>query len=186
MWLAANALTSVPGFGIRKDIRIADEGLAAGVRYRLRNDGEQAISLQFTSATNVGLLSEQNSADVITVGTRKTTAGKPIDVRHVTEIAVHSESKHFDIAFAIDPPCEITTRPIYSITNSEQGFERVYQELEIASSWNVTIAPDAHVDLEIRATAVGQMVEPEAVRPTARRRKAAAGAAVETTRVPRR
>jgi len=182
----ARALTSLPGFGIRKDIRIADEGLAAGVRYRLRNEGEDAISLQFTSATNVGLLSEQNPADVITVGTRKTTAGKPVDVRHVTEIAVHSESKHFDIAFAIDPPGEITTRPIYSITNSEQGFERIYQQLEISCSWAVTIEPDAHVDLEIRATAVGQMVEPEAVRPTARRRKATAGSVVEASRLPRR
>ena len=95
----------------------------------------------------------------------------------MTEIAVHSESRHFDIAIAIDPPCEVTTRPIYSITNSEQGFERVYQQLEIASTWSVTIEPDAHVDLEVRATAVGQMVEPDAVRPTARRRKAAAGGA---------
>jgi alpha-amylase len=180
------SLASVPGLGIRKDIRIADEGLAAGVRYRLRNDGEEAISLQFTSTSNIGLLSEQNPADVITVGTRKTTAGKPIDARHVSEIAVHSESKHFDIAIAIDPPCEVTTRPIYSITNSEQGFERVYQQLEIASIWNVTIEPDAHVDLEVRATAVGQMVEPDAVRPTARRRKAAAGASAETARAPRR
>jgi hypothetical protein len=53
--------------------------------------------------------------------------------------------------------------------------------------WNVTIEPDAHVDLEVRATAVGQMVEPDAVRPTARRRKAAAGATNgETARAPRR
>jgi hypothetical protein len=36
----------------------------------------------------------------------------------------------------------------------------------------VEIEPDSHVDLEIRGTALGQMVEPEAVRPTARRRKA--------------
>src|SRR5204863_426384 len=69
----ARSLASVPGFGIRKDIRIADEGLAAGVRYRLRNDGEEAITVQFTSTSNVGLLSEQNAADVITVGTKKTT-----------------------------------------------------------------------------------------------------------------
>ena len=80
----------------------------------------------------------------------------------------------------------MTTRPIYSITNSEQGFERVYQQLEIASTWNVTIEPDAHVDLEVRATAVGQMVEPDAVRPTARRRKATAATNPETARVPRR
>jgi hypothetical protein len=50
----------------------------------------------------------------------------------------------------------------------------------------VTIEPDAHVDLEVRATAVGQMVEPDAVRPTARRRKAAAGATAESARAPRR
>jgi hypothetical protein len=104
----------------------------------------------------------------------------------VSEIAVHSESRHFDISFAIDPPCEVATRPIYSITNSEQGFERVYQQLEIGCSWTVTIEPDAHVDLEVRATAVGQMVEPEAVRPTARRRRAAAGATPEAARAPRR
>ena len=144
------------------------------------------LALQFASISNVGLLSEQQSADVITVGTRKTTVGKPIDVRHVSEIAVHSESRHFDIAFAIDPPCEVSTKPIYSITNSEQGFERIYQQLEISCSWNVVIEPDGHVDLEVRATAIGQMVEPEAVRPTARRRRPAPTATPEAARLPRR
>src|SRR5207244_8573551 len=148
------SLASVPGLGIRKDIRIADEGLAAGVRYRLRNDGEEAITIQFTSTSNVGLLSEQNPADVITIGTKKTTAGKPIDARHVSEIAVHSESRHFDIAIAIDPPCEVTTRPIYSITNSEQGFERVYRQLAYASTWKVEIEEDATLDRHVRVYTV--------------------------------
>jgi alpha-amylase len=181
------ALVSVPGLTIRKDIRIADEGLAAGVRYRLRNDGEDRIAMRFTSACNIGLLAEQSSADTISVGSRKTSAAKPIDVRNATEIAVHCESHHFDITFAADPACEVATQPIYSITNSEQGFERVYQQLEMTCSWNVVIEPDAHVDLELRATAVGQMVEPEAVRPTARRRRAQRQpAGAEIARAPRR
>ena len=66
----------------------------------------------------------------------------------------------------------MATKPIYAVTNSESGFERIYQELEIAMTWNVQIEPDSHVDLEIRGTALGQMVEPEVMRPTARRRKA--------------
>src|SRR2546425_1216893 len=90
------SLASVPGLGIRKDIRIADEGLAAGVRYRLRNDGDVAIELSFTSASNLGLLGENEAADVITVGTRKTTAGEPIGGRHVTHVQGHSESEHLD------------------------------------------------------------------------------------------
>jgi hypothetical protein len=181
----ARALASVPGLGIRKDIRIADEGLAAGVRYRLRNDGEEAIELTFTSTINLGLLSEQNAADLVTLGTRKTTVPKPIEARNVAEILAHSESRHFDITFAIDPPCQAATKPVYSVTNSEQGFERVYQQLEVTCSWDVEIERDAHVDLEIRGTAIGQMVEPEAARPTARRRRPASPGA-ETARSPRR
>src|SRR6266542_2333616 len=174
----AKSLASLPGFGVRKDIRIADEGLAAGVRYRLRNDGEESIELTFTSASNVAFVGEANVGDLITLGTRKTTPGKPLEaVRNVAEVAVHSEARHFDITFAIDPPAETSVRPIYAIANSEEGFERLYEQTEIAWSWRVTIEPDSHVDLEIRATAVGQLVEPELIKPAARRKRTAAAPA---------
>jgi hypothetical protein len=181
----ARTLAATPGLGSARTSAVADEGLAAGVRYRLRNDGDETIGLSFTSASNVGLLGENESADVITVGTRKTTAGKPIEVRNVTDVQLHSESKHFDLTLAIDPPALVTTKPIYAVTNSESGFERVYQQLEVTMTWNVEIEPDSHVDLEIRGTALGQMVEPEVMRPTARRRKATTPAG-ETSARPRR
>ena len=174
----ARALASVPGFGIRKDIRIADEGLAAGVRYRLRNEGEETIELRFTSVSNVAFVGDANVGDLLTLGTRKTTPGKPLEgVRNVTEIAVHSEMRRFDITMAIDPPAEAAVKPIYAIANSEEGFERLYEQTEISCSWNVTIEPDSHVDLEIRCTTVGQLVEPELVKPAARRKRTSASQA---------
>ena len=103
---------------------------------------------------------------------RKTTAGKPIEAKNVTEVLIHSASHHFDLTLALDPPALVTTKPVYAVSNSENGFERIYEELELTMTWNVEIEPDAHVDLEIRGTALGQMVEPEVTRPTARRRKA--------------
>ncbi len=181
----AKSLAAVPGFGLRKDIRIADEGVAAGVRYRLRNDSDETIELSFTSTSNIGLLSEQDAGDTITMGTKKTTAGKPIDVKNAAEVVVHSGTRHFDLTLAIDPPALVSTKPIYAVSNSENGFERIYQQLEVSMTWEVEIEPDGHVDLEIRGTAIGQMVEPEVTRPTARRRKAAAAGA-ETARTPRR
>jgi 4-alpha-glucanotransferase len=180
------ALASVPGLGIRKDIRIADEGVAAGVRYRLRNDGEETIELAFTSTSNVGLLSETDAGDTISIGTRKTTAGKPIEVKNGGEVIVHSGTRHYDLTLAIEPPALISTKPIYAVSNSENGFERIYQQLEIGMTWNVEIEPDGHVDLEIRGTAIGQMVEPEVMRPTARRRKASVTPGLETAGRPRR
>jgi len=152
------------------------------VRYRLRNEGEETIELTFTSASNVAFVGEANAGDLITLGARKTTPGKALEgVRNVTEIAVHSEARHFDITFAVDPPAETSVQPIYAVANSEEGFERLYEQTEIACSWNVTIEPDSHVDLEIRATAVGQLVEPELIKPAARRKRTAPAAASPDT-----
>ena len=145
----------------------------------------RSIELAFTSVSNIGLLSEQDPGDTITIGTRKTTAAKPIEVRNAAEVVVHSGSKHFDLTLAIDPPALVATKPVYAVSNSEQGFERIYEQLEVTMTWNVEIEPDGHVDLEIRGTAIGQMVEPEVTRPTARRRKAMA-AGPETAARPRR
>ncbi len=173
----ARALVSVPGLGIRKDIRIADEGLAAGVRYRIRNEGDEEIAFAFTSASNLALLSESNAADILTLGTRKTTPGKELTNKNVAEVLVHSETRHFDITFAIDPPAEVTSKPVYAVANSESGFERIYEQTEIVCTWQVSLDPGEHMDLEIRATAVGQMVEPEATRTPTRRRKTTTPAA---------
>ncbi len=168
------ALAAIPGLGIRKDLRIADEALSVGVRYRLRNEGDDDISLTFSSAVNLALLTESGTGDTIALGTRKTTPGKPLEHRNVTEVQVHSETRHFDITFAVEPGAAVAVKPIYAVANSEQGFERVYEETEIAFSWGVTIEPGSHVDLEIRANTVGQMVEPEITRPTRRARKVVA------------
>ncbi|MEP6695009.1 MAG: alpha-amylase/4-alpha-glucanotransferase domain-containing protein, partial [Chloroflexota bacterium] len=180
----ARSLAAVPGLGIRKDIRIADEGLAAGVRYRLRNEGDETIELTFTSTSNIAFVGEANVGDLITLGSRKTTPGKALEnVRNVSEIAAHSEARHFDIAFTVDPPAETSARPVYAIANSEEGFERIYEQTEITCTWNVTIEPDSHVDLEIRALASGQLVEPELIKPTARRKRTAAAGADAAGRV---
>ena len=105
-------------------------------------------------------------------------------MKNGSEVVVHSGTRHFDLTLAIDPPALVSTKPIYAISNSENGFERIYQQLEVNMTWEVEIEPDGHVDLEIRGTAIGQMVEPEATRPTARRRKAQSAA--DTARMPRR
>ena len=168
----ARSLAGIGALGLRKDLRIADEGLAVGVRYRLRNDGDEQLAVTLTSAMSLALLTDAGPLDTIALGAAKTSPGKPMDRKSVTEIAVHSETRKFDITFQVEPAAEVSVKPIYAVANSEQGFERIYEETEISCSWTVTIEGGEHVDLEIRATTVGQLVEPEIVRPTRRARKA--------------
>src|SRR5687767_16020693 len=102
-----------------------------------RSDDETALT--FTSASNLALLSESNAADILTLGTRKTTPGKELTNRNVGEVLVHSETRHFDITFAVDPAAEVTSKPVYAVANSESGFERLYEqrseERRVGNEW---------------------------------------------------
>ena len=60
----------------------------------------------------------------------------------------------------------------------------MYQQTEITCSWTVTIEPEAHVDLEIRATAVGQMVEPDLPKSLPRRKRTAPAASAGSAAAP--
>jgi len=147
-----------PGFGLRKDIRIADEGVAAGVRYRAQR-WRETIEITFTSTSNVGLLAEQDPGDTITIGTRDHRR-QPIEVRNAAEVVVHSGSKHFDSRLAIDPPALVSTKPIYRCRTRRTASSASRAARRSAMTWTVEIEPDGHVDLEIRGTAIGQMVGP--------------------------
>ena len=78
-------------------------------------------------------------------------------------------------------------RPAHEVVgNRLRGIERPGRLAEAGTG----LEPDAHVDLEIRATAVGQMIEPDLPKSAPRRKRtvpsvAAAGAA-ETAGRPKR
>ncbi len=173
---------------IRKDIRIADEGLSVGVRHRIRNVGEAEFTGTLRSTLNFGLLSEANAEDHVAVGARKFPLNKPFEAKAATEVVVHTATRHCDITLTLEKPARVTGRPIYSVANSEQGFERTYQCTELALDWELALEPDEHQDLQVSAAVVAQVVEPEVPRPGARRRRAAAAAEAkgETSRYPRR
>ena len=173
---------------IRKDIRIADEGLSIGVRYRVRNVGDEPFSGALRSALNLGLLSDANAEDHIAIGARKFPLNRPLEVKTANEIVVHTATRHCDVTITSENGARVHARPIYSVANSEQGFERTYQCTELGLEWDLALDPDEHEDVQVSAVVVAQVVEPEVPRPTGRRRRAAAAgeAKGETQRASRR
>jgi hypothetical protein len=166
--------------GLRKDIRIADEGLSIGVRYRIRNVGEKPFSGTLRSTLNFGLLSEANVEDRITVGSRRGGLGKPFDARNAGEIVLHTDTRHCEVKLTAEPGAELLARPIYTIANSEQGFEKIYQCTELALSWELALDPDEHMDVQVSAVVAAQLVEPDVPRLAGRRRRPQLAVAGET------
>ncbi len=162
---------------IRKDVRIADEGLSVGVRYRVRNVGERPFAGTFRSTLNLGLLTEANAEDQVAVGARKFGLSKPIEVKSAEQVVVHSATRHFDLTISTETGATVAARPIYTIANSERGFERIYQCTELSFAWELSLDADEHEDLQLATNVVAQIVEPEVPRLGARRRRAAQAAA---------
>ena len=157
---------------IRKDYRIADEGLSVTVRYRVRNVGDKPFAGTFRSTLNLGLLTESNGEDHVQVGARKFPLAKPLDVKSAEQVVIHSATRHYDLTINSETGATVTARPVYTVANSEQGFERIYQCTELAFVWDVSLEPDEHEDLVLATNIVAQIVEPEVPRLGARRRRA--------------
>lgn len=158
---------------IRKDIRIVEEGREVTVRYRVRNVGDRAFAGALRSALNLGLLVESDPQDHLAVGARKFALAKPFEVKTADQLVVHSATRHFDLTLTMEN-AQISARPIYSVANSEQGFERIYQCTELALGWGLALEPDEHQDVQVGASIVAEIVEPDLPRPGRRRRAAAA------------
>ena len=158
---------------IRKDYRIADEGLSVTVRYRIRNVGDKPFAGTFRSTLNLGLLTESNDEDHVQVGARKFPLAKPLDVKSAEQVVIHSATRHYDLTINSETGATVTARPLYTVANSEQGFERIYQCTELTFVWEVALEPDEHEDLVLATNVVAQIVEPEVPRPGGRRRRPA-------------
>jgi hypothetical protein len=85
---------------------------------------------------------------------------------------VHSATRHFDLTISTETGATVTARPIYTVANSEHGFERTYQCTELSFVWELALEPDEHQDLQLSTNVVAQLVEPEVPRLGGRRRRA--------------
>ena len=157
---------------LRKDYRMADEGLSVTVRHRVRNVGDKPFSGTFRSTLNLGLLTESIGDDHIQVGARKFPLAKPLEVKSAEQVVVHSATRHFDLTITTENGATVTARPIYTVANSEQGFERIYQCTELTFAWEVELGPDEHEDLVLATNVVAELVDVDVPRIGGRRRRA--------------
>jgi hypothetical protein len=54
-----------------------------------------------------------------------------------------------DINFKLDPLCQLWHFPIYTVSLSEAGFEKVYQSSVLFPNWKLSLAPEETWELKI-------------------------------------
>jgi alpha-amylase len=156
---------SVHGIRATKDIRIGGGRLdpTLGVTTTVTNTGSGTLTARFATEWSTMLLGGGgNPAAYNEIDDRRVAHDAAIQGSLVRSFAAGNTFLGIRLTTSIDPPCDVWIAPIETVSNSEGGFELVYQGSAALIGRVVTIGPGetASIAVEHRATvSVDQAVE---------------------------
>jgi alpha-amylase/alpha-mannosidase (GH57 family) len=140
---AAAFAASLPGLTIEK--RIAVDGNAVIVRYDARTDtrGVLRTTLDFAMPSCTGFSGRYIVGDDIPCG-----FGQPLDVASAGELVLDDRCIGGGVALRFEPAARIAGRPYHTVSQSEDGFEKVMQSATVVAEWTIE-PPSARAELRL-------------------------------------
>jgi hypothetical protein len=123
------------------------------VTYTLRNPGESPIDLVFCPELNLSLLAGDDSLrlyefeGVIGPGPRMKSSG---EVEETSWFALTDLHQKMRIRLEFDPLVTIWRHPVETISQSESGFECIYQGSAVIPKWDLTLPPGRSATVTVR------------------------------------
>ena len=118
--------------------------LSLVVEYTITNSGEEALSTVFAVEFNLSMLAGNAHDRYYYDGSRPNigpliTTGK---AERQKIFGIKDEYQKIDFAFHLDKPTDFWFFPVQTISQSEGGFELIYQSSVILPRWQITLEPD--------------------------------------------
>lgn len=163
---------------VRKKLTVAKDAAQTVIEYTITNQGNQAATLWFAPEFNVNLLAPDASDRYYRIlspatgesasGGRSGNGGVAVadktetitDTRMISKgvleaipgIELLDDWMGMTYRLAFDRPTALWRFPIQTVSQSEAGFERVYQSSAIFPNWKLNLAPGASETLVITQT----------------------------------
>lgn len=147
---------------VRKTLTVAKDSAETEIRYEITNESAEAAALWFAPEFNVNLLAP-DAPDRYYRVLRPKAAGKAKDgdtlvaeaVETLTDARMVSQGELPAIGgielvddwmgltyrLSFDRPTDVWRFPVETVSQSEAGFERVYQSSAVFPNWKLTLAP---------------------------------------------
>ena len=130
---------------VEKQLRLDADAAEATVDYRITHGGAAAATLWFGVEFNFTLLAGQAPDRWVTVDDRIPEAEPHFAGRGqhagASRIAWHDDWEKLSLTLAWDRPADLWRLPVETISQSESGFERVYQSSCALPHWRIALAP---------------------------------------------
>ncbi|MFQ5650828.1 MAG: alpha-amylase/4-alpha-glucanotransferase domain-containing protein [bacterium] len=139
---------------LEKKLSVQGEGAEIGISYTIKNLGHRACSLWFGAEWDFALLAGDAPDRYYQIpghelaDPRLRSSG---EVAEVPELRLVDEWLELMIVMRIDPVATLWRFPIETISQSEGGFERIYQSSVVLPNWRIKLKPNerwqAHLGL---------------------------------------
>ena len=138
---------------VEKTVTVHSKGTFLPVRYVLTNRGQATLAMPFGVEFNFGLLSGHSDDAYYEIpGTELEDdyLNSTGELTEVSKVNLLHEWFRFRIQVAFDQPAILWRMPIETISNSEGGFERVYQCSCVFPHWMLRLAPGESWEVNLR------------------------------------
>ena len=131
---------------VEKTYTVQTIGAAFDCHYRVTNRGPWPVEIVFASEWNINLQggghNDQCYTRLLDHAVLTTYHDSPESWQEAAELHLGNTYLDVDLALMLSPPADLWKLPIETVSNSEGGFERVYQGTSLVARWPLALDPD--------------------------------------------
>jgi len=128
---------------VAKAVRLAAKSHRILIDYTILNEGDEIVEGEFAIELNFALLSAEGEARFIHDGNGKKIAEIDAlnDLHGLSKLGLVDRDLGIDVRLGFSPAAGICSFPIKTVSQSESGFELVYQSSAVIPHWRLQLAP---------------------------------------------
>jgi alpha-amylase len=138
---------------IRKTIAVRASHPEIAVRYGIANMGDEELNASFGSEFNISLLagnSHDRYYDIPGHVLEKRNLASTGETNNVSRVSLVDEWLKLTVTLAFSQPAILWRAPVETVSQSEAGFERVYQSSMVMPLWRISLGPGKTWETDIR------------------------------------
>jgi alpha-amylase len=137
---------------VAKRITVSPNRSSLDIAYTLINNHSERVSLWFGIELGLGIAwreDEKNFCYIKTSETKNKEAVMMGNAAKCSEFGINDDYLKLDINFKLDRPAPLWRFPIYTVSLSEAGFEKVQQSLVFFPNWKLFLEPQERWEVKI-------------------------------------
>jgi alpha-amylase len=148
---------SVAGLSVRlkKELSLRSNASDVSIRYTLTNQSNEELNTSFGSEFNITLLAgdaHDRYYDIMGHTLDKRNLASTGETNHVQQVSLVDEWLKLKFTMAFSEHAVLWRAPVETVSQSEAGFERVFQSSMVMPIWRISLLPGKSWEAEVRLT----------------------------------